>query len=103
MSNSAIVVLEKICSQVFKDCSLVYSITNNLGRLIQWGGDLSDLHMATPEKESHISEVVLFMEGILPLQEESMEFSCLKMPFNLCVDAFLFGVEKGYGLIVWDA
>lgn len=103
MSNSAIGVLEKICSQVFKDCSLVYFITDNLGRLTQWGGDLSDLQMATPEKESHISEVVLFMEGILPLKEESMEFSCIKMPFNLCVDALLFGLDKGYGLIVWDA
>ncbi len=103
MSNSTTGVLEKICSQVFRDCSLVYFITDNLGRLFHWGGNLSDFHMPIPEKESDISDVVLFMEGVLPLNEESMEFSCIKMPFNLCVDALLFEVDSGYGLLIWDA
>ncbi len=103
MLNSTKCVLEKICFHVFKDCSLVYFITDNLGRVFQWGGNLVNLKMPIPELESHISDVVLFMEGILPLKESSMEFSCIKMPFNVCVDAFLFEVDKGYGLIVWDA
>jgi len=103
MLNSTKCILEKICFHVFKDCSLVYFITDNQGRVFQWGGDLANLHMPIPELESHISDVVLFMEGILPLKEVAMEFSCIKMPFDVCVDAFLFEVDKGYGLIVWDA
>lgn len=103
MSDSTAKILEKICFQVFKDSSLAYFITDDLGRLLQWGGDLRALNMPTPGKESHIAQVVLFMEGILPLTEDVMEFSCIKMPFDLCVDALLFEIDKGYGLIVWDA
>ncbi len=103
MPDSTAKILEKICFQVFKDSRLAYFITDDLGRLLQWGGDLTDLNMPTPGKKSHIAEVVLFMEGILPLTEAAMEFSCIKMPVDVCVDALLFGIDKGYGLIVWDA
>jgi len=103
MSDSTVCVLDKICLRVFKYCSPVYFITDGSGVIVQWGGNLAALHMAVPEKKSNISEIILFMEGILPLKEESMEFSCIKMPFNLCVDALVFKVENGYGLVVWDA
>jgi signal transduction histidine kinase len=103
MSDSTAHILEKICFQVFKDCSLAYIITDSLGRISQWGGNLAALNMSSPGQESYISDVVLFMEGILPLEEESMEFSCIKMPFDVCVDALLFEIDDGYGLIVWDA
>jgi signal transduction histidine kinase/ActR/RegA family two-component response regulator len=43
------------------------------------------------------------MEGILPLTEDVMEFSCIKMPVDLCVDALVFAIDSGYALIVWDA
>jgi signal transduction histidine kinase/ActR/RegA family two-component response regulator len=103
MQDSTPLILEKICCQIFKDCALVYFITDNLGRINQWGGNFSDLNIPAPEKENHISDIVLFMEGILPLESKSMEFSCIKMPPRVCVDALLFKIDKGYGLIVWDA
>ena len=103
MSKSISLILEKICSQVFKEYCLVYFIIDNVGRALQWGGNFTDLNIQAPEKESPISDVFLFMDGILPLEIDSMEFSCIKMPSSLCVDALLFKIEKGYGLIVWDA
>ena len=102
MHDSTLLILEKICFQIFKDCSLAYFITDNLGKTIQWGGNLSNLNIPTPEKENHISDIVLFMEAILPLKSKSMEFSCIKMPHKVCVDALLFKMDNGYGLIVWD-
>ncbi len=103
MSDSTAHILEKICFQVFKDCSLAYFITDKLGKIFQWGGDLAALNMSSPGEDYYLSDVVLFMEGVLPLEEESMEFSCIKMPFDVCVDALLFEIDNGYGLIVWDA
>ncbi len=96
-------VLKQICSHIFQDYALVYLITDKAGKIIQWGGNFSGLKIKTPEKESSISDVMLFMEGILPLKNDSMEFSCIKMPFDLCVDALLFKIDNCYGLIVWDA
>ena len=103
MPDFTIIILEKICTQIFKDCALAYFITDRLGKIIEWGGNLSDLNISVPEKESHISDVILFMEGILPLQNQSMEFSCIKMPSKVCVDALLFKIDNSYGLILWDA
>ncbi|MCD4719137.1 MAG: response regulator [Desulfobacula sp.] len=102
MPDSTTLILEKICFQVLKDCALAYFVTDNLGRITQWGGNLSGLNIPAPEKETHISDLLLFMEGILPLKSKSMEFSCIKMPSKVGVDALLFKIDNGYGLIVWD-
>ena len=104
MSEPIQLMLEKICLQVFKNRSLVYFITDNQGKILQWGGDPSGLNIIGPEKEDFISDRVLFMEGILPLEEPSMEFSCIQLSSDICVDALLFKMDEvGYGLIVWDA
>lgn len=103
MIDSATGILEKICCQVFKECGLAYYILDGLGKIIQWGGNLSDLRLGIPEKNSPISDSVVFMEGILPLKTSSMEFSCIKMPSTGPVDALLFRLDPGYGLILWDA
>ncbi len=103
MYDSALMVLDKICLHVFKDCALAYFITDHFGKIIQYGGNFSDLKISISETKTHISDAVIFMEGILPLENDSMEFSCVKMPSGACIDAFLFELKKGYGLILWDA
>ncbi|MCP3875040.1 MAG: response regulator [Desulfobacteraceae bacterium] len=95
--------LEKLCFNVFKESCLVYFVINKLGKITQWGGNLSDLNISEPGEDDPITDTAIFMEGILPLKGESMEFSCIKMPNNSCVDALLFKIEIGYGLIIWDA
>jgi len=103
MSDPAIHILEKLCQDIFKNNLLSYFIMDNKGNLIQWGGNLTALNMSVPDTKSRITDVALFMEGILPLSGESMEFSCIKMEPDTCVDALLFKIETGYGLIIWDA
>ncbi len=95
--------LEKLCFNVFKDNYLAFFVLNKLGRITQWGGNLSGLNMTEPSENDDISDVAIFMEGILPLKSDSMEFSCIKMSNNACIDALLFKIGIGYGLIIWDA
>jgi hypothetical protein len=102
MTKSVGLILEKMCSQVFKDNSIAYFLTDNLGKILQWGGNLADLNIPVPKKEKQISKTINFMKGILPLIGESMEFSCLKMSDNVTADALLFKFDKEYGLIIWD-
>ncbi|MFH2060841.1 MAG: response regulator [Pseudomonadota bacterium] len=103
MPGPATHILEKLCSDIYKNSRLSYFIIDKSGMITQWGGNLSDLNMAVPLKKTHIADVALFMEGILPLKGESLEFSCIKMDPDICVDAMLFKSDNGYGLIVWDA
>ncbi len=103
MHDSASLILKKICLHVFRDCAPVYFITDHLGKILKCDGNFSDLNMSEPEKESHIADVLIFMEGLLPLEDQSMELSCIKMPSGACVDAFVFKINTGYGVIIWDA
>ncbi len=103
MTKSVSIILEKMCSLVFKDNSIAYFMTDNLGGILQWGGNLADLNIPVPKKEKQISKIVTFMRGILPLRGESMEFSSLKMSSDITADALLFKIDKEYGLIIWDA
>ncbi len=103
MQNPLNIILEKICSQIFQDCALAYFLLDNAGRVLQWGGNLSGLNISCPENRDHISKILIFMEGILPIKDSSMEFSCIKMPGKGSVDALLFEIDSSWGLIVWDA
>ena len=103
MQNPITSILGKICCEIFKDRRLVYFLINPSGTIVQWGGNLSQLNIPTPGKTDKISDIILFMEGILPLKEKSMDFSCIKLPSDICVDALLFQIEKDYGLIIWDS
>ena len=103
MQNPINSILDKICFEIFKGRSLVYFLINPSGTIVQWGGNLSQLNIPTPGKTDKISDIIIFMEGVLPLKEKSMEFSCIKLPSDICVDALLFQIEKDYGLIIWDS
>ena len=103
MQNPITSILDKICFEIFKGHCLVYFLINPSGTIVQWGGNLSQLNIPTPGEKDKISDIIIFMEGILPLKGKSMEFSCIKLPSDICVDALLFQIEKDYGLIIWDS
>ncbi len=104
MSNTDNIILEKLCSTIFKQTLVSWFVLNRSGTITQWGGNLPELNIPVPEPKSHISDVLVFMEGLLPLKgTNTMEFSCIKMDPDICLDALLFIAPKGYGLILWDA
>ncbi len=104
MSNTDHIILEKLCSTVFKQTLVSWFVLDRSGTIIQWGGNLSELNISVPEQKSRISDILDFMEGLLPLKgTNTMEFSCIKMDPDICLDALLFTAPEGYGLIIWDA
>ena len=103
MHNSASQILKKICLRIFKDCALAYFITDNYGKILRFGGNFAGLNIREPEKENNISDTLIFMEGLFPMEDKSMEFSCIKIPSGACVDALIFKIDKDYGIIIWDA
>lgn len=103
MKNSLSHILEKLCSQVFKGNAMAYFVTDTQGLIRQWGGNLGDLKLPLPETTDTISDLLIFMEGILPMETESMDFSCITLPSEICVDAHLFKMENAHGLIIFDS
>ncbi|MFH2093015.1 MAG: ATP-binding protein [Pseudomonadota bacterium] len=103
MQDAATSILEKLCFDLFKSSRLSYFILDKKGMITQWGGNLADLNIDAPKEKTHIADQVLFMEGMLPFKGNCLEFSCIKMDPDICVDATLFKHNNGYGLILWDA
>ncbi len=96
-------ILDTICAKAFKDASIAYFITDALGGILHWGGNLSQLKIPIPEKATRISDVLIFMEGLLPLPDEEMELSCITLPSGVCVDARIYRVKDTHELIIWDS
>ncbi len=103
MKNSLSHILEKLCSQVFKGNAMAYFVTDSQGLIRQWGGNLGDLKLPLPETTNTISDLLVFMEGILPMETESMDFSCITLPSGICIDAHVFKMENAHGLIIFDS
>ncbi len=96
-------ILETLCTRVFKGNLPAYFLMDEAGMLIQWGGNIDGLNLSIPQKGTPVSDTIVFMEGILPLERETMEFSCIHLPPDTCVDALVIKLPGGHGLIVWDA
>jgi len=96
-------ILETLCTQVFKENLPAYFLMDETGMLTQWGGNIDGLNLSIPQRETPVSDTLIFMEGILPLERETMDFSCIHLPHDTCVDALVMKLPGGYGLILWDS
>lgn len=103
MSSEITALVEQMCSTVFEGYHPAYFLTDKLGNITIWGGDLAALNIKEPKEETPIHSTLSFMDGILPLKGQSMRFSAIENNAGLQMDAQLFKTEKGYGLIVWVA
>ena len=96
-------VLKYIYTQFLGDQSLAYFLTDRQGKVIERGGDLDRLNLNLPLPGDTITDALLFMEGLLPLDTPSLQIPCVKMESDLSVDVHLFPTSEGYGLILVDA
>ncbi len=96
-------ILDTLCSRVFKDHGLAYFVLDEKGRIRHWGGNLARLKIDSPGRDTQASDLLVFLEGLLPLETESMALSCIRLPSGVCVDAHLFRLESGHGLILFDS
>ncbi|NNL74980.1 MAG: adenylate/guanylate cyclase domain-containing protein [Desulfobacterales bacterium] len=96
-------VLKYIYAQFLGDQSLAYFLTDRQGKVIERGGDLDRLNLNLPLPGDTITDALLFMEGLLPLDTPSLQIPCVKMESDLSVDVHLFPTSEGYGLILVDA
>jgi len=96
-------IVDYMCAHLWRDKRPAYFLMDRQGRVLDWGGALDALRMAPPKSGQDIADTLLFMEGLLPLDEPSLRLQCVKMKPDISVDAHLFRIPEGYGLLLVDA
>ncbi|MCG8634900.1 MAG: ATP-binding protein [Desulfobacterales bacterium] len=96
-------ILDTLCTKAFRDAGIAYFITDDQGGVLYWGGNLTGLKIPDPEKNTPVSDLLIFTEGLLPLPDDEMALSCITLPSGVCVDARLYRMEDTHELIIWDS
>ncbi len=100
MYSSLKLILEQVCLRIQDDIVIAYLFLDKAGNIVECGGNFKGLGLPVPEKGRPVVDAFVFMEGLLPLKGRQIELSCIKMQGSPFMDAVLFRVDKGYGLLV---
>ena len=83
--------------------TLGYILLGPDGEVRMWGGALERLGIKMLQEGKPIADQLLFMEGMLPMEETSIHLAMVKPDVRHSLDLHLFQIDDGYGLIVMDA
>ncbi len=83
--------------------SPAFLLTDNQGRLSDWGGSLVDYGIFDLQAGQPVGEQIYFLEGLLPLEGTSMVLPCLQTDSGRVADLHLFPTEAGDCALLLDA
>ena len=83
--------------------ALAYFLMDREGKTLDCGGELGVLGIVPPKPGQDISETLIFMEGLLPLDKPSLKLPSVKIKSDISADVHLFRTAEGYGLLLVDA
>lgn len=92
-----------LTAKVFKDEAMAWFITDDDGIIRDYGGRLDQLDIPAPEEKMRVSDLLIFLEGILPLETEVLDFSMMELPSGVCVDAWVLNRGSSHDILVWDS
>lgn len=96
-------IMEYICTSLMDERSMGFFLIDAGGKVLRSGGMLSDFAISPPRPEDDITDILLFMKGLLPLEQSPLKLSRIRIHPGVTVDAHLFQTAEGYGLILLDA
>ncbi len=73
------------------------------GRILDWGGHLDRYGLAPPRQGLNASEILYFLEGLLPLEDAEFQMLCLQTQPGVFLDLHLFRDEGGSWVLLLDA
>ncbi|MDZ8189195.1 MAG: hypothetical protein RMX96_30695 [Nostoc sp. ChiSLP02] len=83
--------------------SLAYLLVKKDGSLLQWGGKLAKYGIINLNKAENIKQQVTFLEGLLPLDDDSLFLPFIKTEYGICVDIHIFSTEEGDWVLFLDS
>ncbi|WP_392530728.1 hypothetical protein [Nostoc sp. C117] len=83
--------------------SLAYLLVKKDGSLLDWGGKLAEYGITNLSKGENIKEQVFFLEGLLPLDDDSLFLPFIKTEYGSCVDVHIFTTNEGDWVLLLDS
>ncbi|CAN5749681.1 hypothetical protein BH18ACI4_BH18ACI4_05350 [soil metagenome] len=83
--------------------SPAYLLVTQNGRLIEWGGDLESYGLRELKKNLDVSDRILFLVGVLPLESNSIFLPHVQTNPGVFADVYLFSREQGTWILLLDA
>src|SRR6267142_5699477 len=95
-------VLEYLHALIVDNRSLAYLQIDKGGCLSNWGGNLAAYGMTGLRKGLPVREQVVFLEGLLPLQDSPLLLPCVETGSGLFADIHIFSGEDGNWVLLLD-
>jgi len=83
-------------------CAWGYILLGHDGQELTWGGAMDPLGIKPLQKGQPISDQLAFMEGLLPMNEPTIQLPMIKSDDSPSLDVHLFQLDDGYGLLLMD-
>jgi signal transduction histidine kinase len=83
--------------------SPAFLLTDDQARLSDWGGNLAEYGISDLQAGQLVGEQIYFLEGLLPLQGNSIILPCLQTDSGRVADLHLFPTEAGDCALLLDA
>src|SRR5919106_2957907 len=96
-------VLEYLRTLLVDNRSLAYLQIDKGGCLSHWGGNLAAYGMTGLRKGLPVGEQVVFLEGLLPLQDSPLLLPCVETGSGLFADIHILSGEDGNWVLLLDA
>src|SRR5581483_3285607 len=95
-------ILEYLSTLIVDKHSLAYLQIDKGGCLSNWGGNLAAYGITGLRKGLPVGEQVVFLEGLLPLQDSPLSLPCVETGSGLFADIHIFSGEDGNWVLLLD-
>lgn len=96
-------IIDYIYRLTLESRSPAYFLVDKAGCLCHWGGNLSAYGVRNLQTGDYVEQQVLFLAGLLPLDDEPIFLPCIKMESGLSADIHIFSTTEGDWVLLLDA
>ncbi len=86
-----------------ENLSLAYLFVDKDGCLSSWGGKLNVYGIGNLQQGEDASQQIIFLEGLLPLDDMPFFLPCVKTNNGMCADIHLLPDKEGDWVLLLDA
>ena len=86
-----------------ENLSLAYLFVDKDGCLSNWGGKLTTYGIDNLQQGDDASQQIIFLEGLLPLDDVPLFLPCVKTTNGMCADIHLLPDREGDWILLLDA
>ncbi|MBN3908365.1 MAG: hypothetical protein HWQ35_18025 [Nostoc sp. NMS1] len=103
MLDVPVFVITYILNFLTAESSLGYLLVNKDGSLLTWGGKLAAYGITNLRKGKNAKEQVIFLEGLLPLDDTSIFLPFIQTEYGSCIDVHILPTKEADWVLLLDS